>query len=144
MLSDCCHVPAATFRDSLWKHCSQSRQPAALPFLSREAYHRGKAYLHRGEGWELAEFTGSALRSQAKRAGNVFCSCDSNSCFQVCRSLVQSARCHSKTEAVRAAVLLLCAALPQWIKTLFSRAVEMVPFRRNQHLKIRNKTKDWL
>lgn len=59
-------------------------------------------------------------------------------------SLVQSAKCHSKPEAVTVAVLLFCAALPQWIKTLFSRAVEMAPFRRSQLLRICNKTKDWL
>lgn len=59
-------------------------------------------------------------------------------------SQVQSARHHSKPEAVTAAVLLVCAALPQWTKTSFSRAVEMAPFRRNQLLKICNKTKDWL
>lgn len=59
-------------------------------------------------------------------------------------SLAQSARCRSKPEAVTVAVLLFCAASPQWIKTSFSRAVEMAPFRRNQLLKIRNKTKDQL
>lgn len=53
-------------------------------------------------------------------------------CFPLWSSLVQSARCHSKPEAVTDAVLLLCAALPQWIKISFPRPVKIAAFRRKQ------------
>lgn len=75
----------------------QPRQPAiALPFLTRGAHHQGKAFLssqRRGLGACIIHWFCTTVR-QSKLA--VFCSCNSNSCFQLWSFLVRSARRHLK------------------------------------------------